>query len=489
MAEGLRELAARDPEAFKKLLHSLRGKVVIPHVGGQQQIMESKARFQIVCCGRRFGKTVIGAKKALKKCREPNRMVWWVAPTYKVVKRGYREVVRQLPDGVLAHPTPQDSAFDAGRSVVLRFKNGSRMEFYSAERPEGMLGEGVDLVVMDEAALMPKAIWEQTIRPTLMDYKGEAIMISTPRGRNWFYFIWLRGQSDDPKDKAYESWKFTTADNPYIAEDEIEEMRNSMPLIVFEQEVLAEFISSAGSVFRFSPDIITERVKPDGHVVVGVDLAKSIDFTVFEAANAADGMPCAFDRFNEVSWPMQRDRLKGFCRRLRRDGATHVTLVMDSTGVGDPIVEDMELAGYDTVGINFTATKQHMVMQLAKDLEDGYVRIGSDHVDELENYTYKISDKGRFTYSAPEGQHDDVVSAIMLRHWGIVQEGAPNMTSISAGQPDEPGSLSDYDEPEVDDWSDLVDGTYSVDGAVEVRVLRPDSVTEIMNRAAAWGRE
>src|ERR1044072_394889 len=104
-----------------------------PH-SGQQQVIGSDARFRVMNCGRRWGKTKLAAHILTKKARKPKQMLWWVAPTYKVVKRGYAEVLTQLPDGVLAHDPPPDSHFDAGRSVILRFKNGTKMEFYSAER-------------------------------------------------------------------------------------------------------------------------------------------------------------------------------------------------------------------------------------------------------------------------------------------------------------------------------------------------------------------
>jgi hypothetical protein len=425
--------------------------------------------------------TVCGAKKALAKARKRNQMIWWVAPTYKIVKRGYREILRQLPDGMLSQPAPQDAAFDSGRSVILKFKNGSRMEFYSAERPEGMLGEGVDLAILDEAAVMAKGVWDQTIRPTLIDRQGQALMISTPRGRNWFYYEWLRGQKDDYPN--YKSWRFPTSANPYLPADEIEEMKQSMPLVVFQQEVLAEFISSAGAVFRFDPEIVVDKVKPQGHVFVGIDLAKSHDFTVLSAARSDNMMPCGYDRFNAVAWATQRARIRGFVHKLHKAGAEAVTLVMDSTGVGDPIVEEIEADGYDVIPINFTKDKQHMVIQLSKDLEDGSVRLDKkEEIPEFENYSYKVTEAGKWTYSAPEGQFDDCVAAKMLQHWGIVQEGAPNITPIKADDKDSDES----NEEDPNDWSDLLDDESVLDAIEEETEIVPDSYEELMSRPGAW---
>lgn len=426
--------------------------------------------------------TVVGAKKALRTCRQSDKMVWWVAPTYKVVKRGYKEVLRQLPDNVLTHVPPQESAFDAGRAVALKFKNGSRIEFYSAERPDGMLGEGVDFVVLDEAATMGKSVWEQIVRPTLIDREGRALMISTPRGRNWFYYLWLRGQKDS--EKLYKSWRFPTSANPHLPASEIGELRTELPLLTFEQEVLAEFIASSGTVFRFGEKAIVQRVKPEGHVVVGIDLAKSNDFTVFSAARISDLKPCGFDTFTDVAWSVQRNRIKAFVKRLERAGAEHVTLVMDSTGVGDPIVEDIESEGFDVVPINFTKTKQHMVTQLSKDLEDGHVFIDQEeNLSEYENYAYKITDGGRWTYSAPEGQHDDCVSAKMLQHWGLVQAGSPGLLLVTAAPDNESGA----EEANPEEYRYLEEDDYAEDtGIADVKIILPDSPSAIMQRSWAW---
>src|SRR6266576_3788657 len=100
----LKELAEADPKAAIELLTKLQAKNVVPHEGGQAEILADQTRFQIVCCGRRYGKTLLAAKKLLITCRRPNQLAWWVAPTYKIVKRGYAEVLRQLPENILSQP-------------------------------------------------------------------------------------------------------------------------------------------------------------------------------------------------------------------------------------------------------------------------------------------------------------------------------------------------------------------------------------------------
>lgn len=427
-------LAQSDPEKARKLLARLAQKKFVPHEG-QRPVMEAHERFLTMCAGRRFGKTKIAAALVLKKVRRDRKMVWWVAPTYKIVKRGYAEVLRQLPDDVLMKPAPPETSFDAGRAVSLRFKNGSRLEFYSAERPEGMLGEGVDFAVLDEAATMPQHVWEQIVRPTLADHQGGALFISTPRGRNWFYKMYQRGQ--DKLQPNYASWRFPSMANPYIPAEEWEEMAETLPRAVYEQEILADFISNAAAVFRIPENGVAGYLaKPQGHVVLGIDLAKVNDFTVLQGVNSETRQPCYHDRFNSVSWPEQRRRIHDAVETIL-ESASSITVAIDSTGVGDVVYDDLSFEGLDTIPIKFTPQwKQMAVMLLAADLERGNAFLHPAQVNEFESYSYQITDAGRWKFEADSG-HDDEVSAMLLAHWCVVNEGVPDVKFLNAATSDE----------------------------------------------------
>lgn len=470
--EGLEALLTSDPSRAIALMERLEKYVVVPHPG-QVPVVESNARFKVLNCGRRWGKTKIGAKLLIDNARShEGGLVWWVAPTYRVVKRGYKEVLRQLPRDFLTHDPPPDTNFDAGRPVVLKLKNNCNIEFYSAERPQGMLGEGVDFVVQDEAASTPANVWEQIIRPTLADKGGGGVLISTPRQRNWFYKRWLSGQ--DPENKQWESWTFPSWTNPYLPASEIEDMRAELPSLIFAQEVEAKFLAAGSNVFIWDDKSVqfnsimengmVEDCPPKGSVFLGIDLAKTTDFTVLYGARE-DGRNVYFSRFNSVSWGEQKRYIARAVKQLRKAGAETVTLVMDSTGLGDPIQEDMEELGYDVIPINFTNMKNKMVVRLAKDLEDGRASILEEgHIEEFENYAMDQTEKGRITYGAPAGEHDDVVSAKMLQHHGLVAEGAPDFNIVTGQEPPQPVEQTDSDNPDTeddeydpDDWSDLVD--------------------------------
>jgi hypothetical protein len=496
--ERILRMKEEDPEGFKKLMLAL-GKLTLKPHAGQKLVLDSPARFRVMNCGRRWGKTKLSAHIFVKKARKPSQMLWWIAPTYKVVKRGYAEVLSQLPPDVLAHDPPPDTNFDAGRSVILRFKNGTRMEFYSAERPEGMLGAGVDFAVMDEAAIMPARIWNQIVRPTLMDRLGGALMISTPRGRNWFYKVWQQGQ--DPLHPDWHSWTFESWTNPTLPDGEVEAMKGAMPRMEYEQEVEAKFLAAGSSTFIFDERAIqydrilennmVEGVPPSGYVVLGIDLARTNDYTVIYGTNMKTRRNCYFERMQAVTWPEQKRRIRRAVRMLMKAGAESVMLVMDSTGVGDPVVEDMEAEGYDVVGLNFTTHKANMVRLLAKDLEEAQAFVLSDgQLDEFKNYTMAITPGGKLTYSAPEGEHDDTVSAKMLSHWGCVNEGFGEVQILTADErPEDRPEVDPYDDDEGEAWDDLIDDDMTDAEAAEAVGLGPakrPSEQDLLLRPDLW---
>jgi hypothetical protein len=490
----LRALLEADPIGAARLLQELNSKVVRPHAG-QQIVLDSKARFKVMNCGRRWGKTVLAAKIIATAARKENKMLWWVAPTYRVTKRGYDEVLRQLPEGMLSKPAPPSSNFDAGRPVILHFRNRTKMEFYSAERPEGMLGAGVDYAVLDEAATMPSRIWNQIVSPTLMDRKGGALMISTPRGKNWFYQVWRKGQ--EGRDPLWESWTFPTASNPTLPPGEADRMAEDMPMMEADQEIYAKFIAAGSSVFHWPAQSLqedhaldngmVEGCSPKGqHVVLGIDLAQTNDYTVLYGGRMSDRRNVFFERFNQISWSEQKRRIRRAVRTLRQAGATGVTLVVDEGNAGTVIVEDLEEAGYDVVGINFTTNKANMVRLLAKDLEVGHAFLLPDYIEEFENYIMGVTPGGRFTYSAPEGQHDDVVSAKMLQHHGLVNEGVPGVTVLDASGPEEPRSEDTDAEGEWDDLLDDDDVQEADPEEIGLRGFRTPSPDELISDWDHW---
>lgn len=473
---ALQLLRVNNPAEYERLLAEQKRYSFRPHSKGQQLLVDDETRFIVARAGRRYGKTKAAARKVVRKAlRNNNVVIWWVGNVYKNTRRGYREVLRQLPPQFLAKPAPPPTAND----LILQLKNGTRIEFYSGTNPDAMAGEGVYYVVVDEAALQEEKVWSQIIRPTLMDHGGGALLISTPRGRNWFWRLDRRG--NDPADSEWQSYHFTSMDNPLIDRQEFEEMRKDLPEVFFKQEVLAEFIAGSASIFRLTDDsIMFDRHHGSlagEQVFMGVDLGSKEDFTVLTAARASDRMPVYLDRFNSIRWKEQKQLIRDAHDELEARGA-FVTIAVDATGVGDPIFEDLEDMGLDVIGVKFTNDwKNKAVRRLATDLESGAAYVLQEQVEEFEAYEYEITPSGRIAYSAPDGEHDDYVSAKLLEHWALVTESFSD-DPVREVRTDKPPEEDLPSGPRVDPLTQQAN----------YEEVRPDPVTDLLDRPDVWTR-
>ncbi len=205
----------------------------------QAEIYEHPARFKVVAAGRRFGKTMLGMTMAIVKAADgENRVVEWVAPTHDQSRKVLREFCRLVPPDLREVNKTMGEVYLPNGSIVL---------FRSGERFDNLRGEGLDLVVVDEAAFVPREAWYQALRPALADKLGTALLISTFNGENWFYDLWRRAV--DPENAEWHGWRIPTSANPYILASEIEEARRNLPADEFGQEFEASPLTFVGSVF------------------------------------------------------------------------------------------------------------------------------------------------------------------------------------------------------------------------------------------------
>ena len=359
-----------------------------PHIN-QQKILECDKRFIVVMCGRRFGKSelsqIIGIKEAIT-----GGQVAYITPTYKLAKAFFERLTAAL--------TFKNNI----SNLKIYCPNNGSIEFYTGERLDNLRGRKFHLVIIDEAAFIPdlESGWQNSIRPTLTDYEGKAVFLSTPRGKNFFYSMFMKQGEND-----WQSFKFSTYDNPYINTREIDEARLQLPEVVFEQEYLAN--PSENSANPFGNAYIKNCIRPvSGQQIVsyGIDLAKSVDFTVIIGLDNG-GNVAYFDRF-QMDWHNTKETI----RRL-----PVAPILADSTGVGDPILEDLKREGINIEGLKFTSqSKQQLMEGLAQAIQQG--KIGYPEgviVDELDIFEYQFTANG-VRYSAPSGFHDDCVMALAL---------------------------------------------------------------------------
>lgn len=373
------------------------------------------ARFRILTCGRRWGKTFACVAEMMKQALEhPRSLCWWVAPFNRQSLIAYRLARRALSPFI-------QKAFNG--SLRLELTNESVLEFRSAAIPDTLRGEGVDLVVVDEAALVRREAWEEALRPTLTDTGGRAIFISTPKGRNWFYELFLRGQ--DPKYPEYQSFTFPTSSNPLIPASELEEVKSTLPDSVYQQEYEAVFLDESAGVFRNIHACIQGVCEPPQfgrEYILGVDLARKTDYTVLTCMDVKEKKVVAFDRFNQVSWQFQIERIVQMAQQYN-----DAQVIVDSTGLGDVVMEALEQRGLYVEGFHFTQrSKQQLIenLQLLLEQEEIHFPDIPDLIHELEIFGYEMTKSGNMTFSAPPGAHDDCVMSLALACWAL-KEHAP----------------------------------------------------------------
>lgn len=333
--------------------------------------------------------------------------VGWFAPSYKILDEAWRDLRRTLKP-VERHANANDRR--------LELITGGVIEFWSLEDADAGRSRKYKRVAIDEAAMCRhlEAAWTGAIRPTLTDLKGDADFYSTPKGRDYFWKAFVRGV--DPLETEWESFQLPTSANPFIDPAEIEAARRELPDRIFRQEYLAEFLEDAGGVFRCVSEAIDRgRVLPEpkravGAYALGVDLARLNDFTVLCVVDQS-GRQVYFERFNQISWERQIASIKAAADRY---GAT---VIVDSTGVGDPIFERLRDAGLRIQPFVFTsASKNPLIDELAMAFEGGRIRLMDvpEQEAELVAYQYELTKARNLRTEAPEGMHDDCVMALAL---------------------------------------------------------------------------
>lgn len=334
--------------------------------------------------------------------------VAWVAPTYKNTRPLWRfaeaSALPVVSRGVEINRTDRE----------IRFPGGGILGMYSADNISSILGNAFNLVVIDEAARVSEEAWTEAIQPTLADYDGDALLISTPKGRNWFWREWMRGIGDG---SAEASFTAPTTANPMpniqkaaaLARERVSEK-------VYRQEWLAEFIDDAGGVFRRVRAAATapkvDKPEQNHTYVAGLDWALSSDYTVLTVIDVTTKQHVYSARFNGLDYGLQRQRIAGDCKRW---GVS--ALIAEANAMGKPNNDELRRLGVPVRDFTTTnTTKAEIIERLAAAFDNAGIQIQNEPVliGELEAYEQERLTSGAMRYSAPPGMHDDTVMSLAL---------------------------------------------------------------------------
>lgn len=260
----------------------------------QSEVFKDKSKYKVLRCGRRAGKTFLSVVILIYRAMEERGNYWLVAPFYRQAKEIAWEMINDLlPKEAIESKNETD--------LSIKLHNGSRIKLKGANNPDSLRGVGLDGVILDEYAKTRPYVWEEIIRPMLLDRNGWAIFISTPYGYNHFYDLW----EDVTGKKNWNRWHFTSYDNPYIDREEINRAKEEMSDIKFQQEIMAEFTKKLGAiwpVFDRRYHVVKRREpKKDSVIYSSLDFGFAVGhptcFLLHEADN--QGNVYTFDGFME----------------------------------------------------------------------------------------------------------------------------------------------------------------------------------------------
>lgn len=404
----------------------------MPHPGQRAVLraINGATRFAFLDAGRRWFKTTLDMTVAVERALA-GKEVMWGGPTYDQVRIGMTETRRAVGNTFRFTETRMEAEAPGGG--IIRWR--------SLDDPDNARGFTADVVIVDEAGDVPERAWYEVLRPMLMSTGGGALVNGTAKGRNWFWREWAIAVSGERRDAA--AWQVPTLgarievdaqtgartlmrvphpmENPHIAWNEIEHLFRTLPDRVFRQEVLAEWLEDAGGVFHGVRACIgavpLARPERGAQYVIGCDLAKHQDWTVLSVFDLRARRQVALHRWQHQEWPLTKARIITLAREWN-----DALVWLDATGAGDPIFDDLMRAGLHIKPYKFTAqskaalyenavlmVEQQLVTLLAVDVQ----------TNELEAFQVRRSSAGNYVMSAPDGLHDDVVTAFALAAWAM----------------------------------------------------------------------
>ena len=380
-----------------------------PHEA-QQVILKEAKRYNVLACGRRFGKTTLGGNLLSDPVLRDSLPCAWFAPTYRLLeeayndhKRIYQPVIRRA----VQTPAPR-----------IELITGAAIDYWTLDDPSTVArGRKYKRVIIDEAAMARhlEQAWTEAIRPTLTDYKGDAFFLSTPKGSNYFKTLYgMAGQDDD-----WMAWQMPTTANPWIDATEVDKAGESLPSIAFRQEYLAEFVDAAGA--RIKREWLRYGDCPEGlPTYIGVDLAISTktesDYTAAVVVSRADDGTIYV---RDIS-------------RIRADFAGVLRFIEDMANKWQPQLIGIEQVQYQAAVVQELLRRTKLPIRGIRPDRDKVTRFAP--LEARYEQSQVMHCQGLPAYfedellSFPVGRHDDVVDALAYawqvcgqrRSWGAV---------------------------------------------------------------------
>lgn len=381
------------------------------------EYLGSKRRFAILVWHRRAKKSRSALNKQIIRIlerKEPG-VCYYVLPTYRQAKSVMWDMLvnEHIPREIVEKKNDSELAIYYKNGVIQRFIGGEDFDKHRGTNPFD--------VVFDEYSEQPEEIWTAIFQPVLMENGGTATFVFTPKGKNHAWKL-LQMVKENPL------WFWSVKginDTQVFGEEELGEIRKNTPESLYKQEYECAFLEGAGQFFKRIHQNTYDKNKmltDSGDFQLGVDLAKYQDWTVITPFNLNHFIAYPQERFNQVDWNLQKAKIEVHARKYN-----DALIWPDSTGVGDPIVEDLKarglrIGGEDGRGFKFNETSRtNLLNNLAILLEQDKIKIPNDDglITELEAFRYELAEKGKVKVNVPSGMTDDRVMSLALAVHGV----------------------------------------------------------------------
>jgi hypothetical protein len=366
---------------------------------------------------RRSGKDKVDWNYMIKRAMVERGNYFYFLPTYTQAKKVIWDNIDIEGFKMLDHVPPEIIKSKNATELKIELKNGSIMQLIGADTFEKTsVGTNPRGIVFSEYSINDPNVWEY-VRPILAVNKEAWVIFNfTPRGKNhgWKLLQIAKNNSQDW------FWEILTVDDTGVLsrEDIDKERREGMPEAMIQQEFYCKFLEGANQFFTRIRDNLHDGfdgAEPEHLYRIGCDLAKYQDWTVITPLDLNTFKVGNQERFNQIDWNLQKAKIEAFVRKYNNG-----QLTIDSTGVGDPIVEDLERAGLTINPYKFSETSRRQLLDnLSLNLAQDRLKLPKDEglLDELENFQFVLGDSGKIKVEVPEGLTDDRVMSLALAVW------------------------------------------------------------------------
>jgi phage FluMu gp28-like protein len=388
-----------------------------PHKGQQRvidKIINGPEKYITVVSPRQQGKSLLLINLILyygindKGCK-----IGIIAPIYQQARKLMEDLYEAIKDSGIVESTNFSNH-------EIKLRTGSKIYFRSSEREDGLRGYTFSYLFLDESSYQSESAWKRAIQPTALVHGKKVVLFSTPRGRDYFYQMYMLGE--DPAYPNYASVRMEQGDNPYINQEEVAAAKKVLPEAIYRAEYQGEFLEGESMVFQnFKTNAFSKYPQRQGKVYIGVDLGRESDYTVAVAMDET-GNVIEIYRDNQKDWDLMQNNIITLARKYS------ASIMIETNSMGTVIFESIKKQYQDTHPFNTSMkSKNEIVESLILAFNDNQIAIPDEDLlpemhQELEVFEMSYNPKTRnVKYGARSPFHDDLVIALCIANWNRLQ--------------------------------------------------------------------